>query len=130
MSNTNVYVEDAALSEFAAAIFEKAGLPGGDAAIIGRDLVLANLRGIDSHGVSRIPMYLERLRKNVVNPRPTISVREITAAVSLVDGDNGMGFLAAHRAMDEAMRLAEKSGICLVGVKRSTHYGMAALYVM
>lgn len=130
MSNTTIYVDDAALSEFAAAIFAKVGLPREDAAIIGRDLVLANLRGIDSHGVSRIPMYLERLRKNVVNPKPAISVKEITGAVSLVDGDNGMGFLAAHRAMDEAMRLAEKSGIGLVGVKNSTHYGMAALYVM
>lgn len=119
-----------ALETFAAAVFDKAGLGAGDAAIIGADLVKANLRGLDSHGVSRMPMYLDRLRQGLVNPRPDIRVEQVAGAVASVDGDNAMGFLPAHIAMDEAMRLAEGAGIGLVGVRNSTHFGMGALYVL
>ncbi|MGE7717936.1 Ldh family oxidoreductase [Priestia megaterium] len=117
------------LIDVASKLFEGEGLSNADANIIAEDLVAANLRGLDSHGISRIPMYLERIRRKVVNPQPNITIKNITPAVSLVDGDDGMGFLAAHKAMDEAVRLAKQSGIGLVGVRRSTHYGMAALYV-
>ena len=124
-----VRIPHATLQAFATELLERAGLPSGDAALIGHDLVAADLRGLASHGVSRIPMYLERLRRGVVNPHPSIGVTRITPAVSLVDGDDGMGFLVAHRAMKEAMELASDVGIGLVGVRRSTHFGMSALYV-
>ncbi|WP_108660970.1 Ldh family oxidoreductase [Acuticoccus kandeliae] len=118
------------LEAYAAAVFAHAGLPEADAATIARGLIKANLRGLDSHGVSRMPMYIERLRRGLVNPRPEIRVEEVAGAVASVDGDNAFGFLAAHRAMDEAMRLAESAGIGLAGVRNSTHFGMSALYVM
>ncbi|WP_248930742.1 Ldh family oxidoreductase [Paenibacillus hamazuiensis] len=126
---TQMMIKPDKLTEFAARLFIGGGLRDEDARTIAEDLVKANLRGLDSHGVSRIPMYLERIRRGVVHSRPHITVKNITPAVSLVDGDDGMGFLAGHRAMDEAIRLAAQSGIGLVGVRRSTHYGMAALYV-
>lgn len=110
-------------------LFKAGGLREPDARTIAGDLVAANLRGLDSHGVSRIPMYLERIRKNVVKAQPDIKVNRVASAVALVDGDDGMGFLAAHLAMDEAIALASECGIGLVGVRRSTHYGMASLYV-
>jgi LDH2 family malate/lactate/ureidoglycolate dehydrogenase len=124
------YFDPDALDGLARALFEAEGLPASDAAIVADGLVQANLRGIDSHGISRIPMYLTRLRRGVVNPRPAIAVHPVAPAVALVDGDDGMGFLAGRRAMAEAIDLAAKAGIGLVGVRRSTHYGMAALYVM
>ncbi len=130
MNETTRFVAPDVLSDFAAAIFAKAGLRAADAATIGRDLVAANLRGVDLHGVSRIPMYLERLKRGVVKAQPNLTFHKVAGAVGLVDGDDGMGFLAAHRAMDEAVTLAADSGIGLVGVRRSTHFGMAALYVM
>ena len=122
-------IPHATLQAFAAELFERAGLPREDAAVIGHDLAAADLRGLASHGVSRIPMYLERLRRGVVNPRPSIGITKVTPAVSLVDGDDGMGFLVAHKAMQEAIGLATAVGIGLVGVRRSTHFGMSALYV-
>ncbi len=124
-----VRIPHGTLQAFAAELFGRAGLRPHDAAVIGHDLVAAELRGLASHGVSRIPMYLERLRRGVVNPRPAISVTKMTPAVSLVDGDDGMGFLVAHEAMKEAIALAGAIGIGLVGVRRSTHFGMSALYV-
>ena len=111
-------------------LFSRAGLRAVDAKTIGADLVRANLRGIDSHGMSRVPMYLERLRLGLVAPQPKIKVSSVASAVSLLDGDNGMGFLAAHRAVKEAVLLAKRTGIGMVGVKNSTHFGMSALYVL
>lgn len=124
-----IRVAHTTLESFATEVFARAGLRREDAAVIGHDLVAADLRGLASHGVSRIPMYLERLRRGVVNPRPSIAVTRMTPAVSLVDGDDGMGFLAAHEAMREAIALAKTAGVGLVGVRRSTHFGMSALYV-
>lgn len=125
----NIKMSHFELIEVAEHLFVAGGLREEDARIIANDLVAANLRGLDSHGVSRIPMYLERIRRGVVKAQPDIKVERITSAVASVDGDNGMGFLAAHLAMDEAIKLASESGIGLVGVRRSTHYGMASLYV-
>ncbi|SMO93152.1 Ldh family oxidoreductase [Paracoccus laeviglucosivorans] len=119
-----------ALQEFAQAMFVSAGMRDADAAIIAGDLVKANLRGIDSHGVSRIPMYLERLRHGLVNPRPVVQVEKVAGAVAHVDGDNGMGFIPSHIAMDTACDLAADMGIGLVGVHRSTHFGMGACYAL
>lgn len=126
---TERVVSKESLIEASTVLLKAGGLRNEDATMIAQDLVAANLRGLDSHGVSRIPMYLERIRRGVVNPRPTISVKRITSAVAHVDGDDGMGFLAAHRAIDEGIALAKESGIGLVGVSRSTHFGMASLYV-
>lgn len=129
MSGQSNYFAPDDLRAFGSGLFEAAGLPAEDARIVTDGLVAANLRGIDSHGVSRIPMYLTRLRHGVVNPKPAIVVQPVAAAAALVDGDDGMGFLTGRRAMDEAMALAATAGIGVVGVRRSTHYGMAALYV-
>jgi L-2-hydroxycarboxylate dehydrogenase (NAD+) len=126
---SEIILTEKELTTVAERLFIAGGLREQDANTIAKDLVAANLRGLDSHGVSRIPMYLERIRKGVVKAQPDIKVKRITSAVAQVDGDNGMGFLAAHRAIEEAVLLAAESGIGLVGVNRSTHYGMASLYV-
>jgi LDH2 family malate/lactate/ureidoglycolate dehydrogenase len=130
MSDGESYFNPAHLTAFTAELFRKAGLPQADAAIVAEGLVKADLRGVGSHGVSRVPMYLERLRRGVVNPKPRITVTRVAGAAALLDGDDGMGFIAGRRAMQEAIRLASESGIGMVGVRRSTHYGMAALYVL
>jgi L-2-hydroxycarboxylate dehydrogenase (NAD+) len=124
------YFEARELIEFAKKVFESTGMERWAAETVAGDLVKANLRGVDSHGISRIPMYAERLRKRLVNPSPEITVKNVAGAVSIVDGDNGMGFIASHRAMEEAIKLAGKNGIGLVGVHHSTHFGMGALYAL
>ena len=118
------------LTDFARAMFESAGIPVDDAALIAGDLVKANLRGVDSHGISRIPMYLERLRRGLVNPRPAVKATRVAGAVAHVDGDNGMGFVPSHMAMTTACDLAAEMGIGLAGVHRSTHFGMGACYAL
>ncbi|WP_114965855.1 Ldh family oxidoreductase [Alkalilacustris brevis] len=129
MTSTKTVAADA-LRSFARAAFESAGLPPDDARTVACDLVKANLRGVDSHGVARIPMYLERLERGLVNPRPDIKVEKVAGAVAHLDADNAMGFLPSHLAMDTAMDLASEAGIGMVGVSRSTHFGMGALYAL
>jgi LDH2 family malate/lactate/ureidoglycolate dehydrogenase len=116
------------LEALCSGLFENAGMPAVDAAIAASVLVEADLRGVWSHGVVRMPMYLERLRKGVTNPRPNIQVQEVAAAAVLVDGDNGSGLVVATRAMTEAIARAGACGIGLAGVRRSNHFAAAATY--
>ena len=118
------------LTGYAKAMFLSVGMSDADAALIAGDLVKANLRGVDSHGVSRIPMYLERLRQGLVNPRPEVKVTKVAGAVAHVDGDNGMGFIASDVALNTACDLAAEMGIGMAGVHRSTHFGMGACYAL
>ncbi len=117
------------VADFAKQVFLGLGLPDADPRTIADDLVEADLRGLASHGVARIPIYSRRIREGVVNPTPNITVEEVTPVARLVSGDDGMGFIVAHRAMDEAIQIAKTYGVGLAAVKRSTHFGMAALYV-
>jgi len=118
------------LTGYAKAMFLSVGMSDADAALIAADLVKANLRGVDSHGISRIPMYLERLRKGLVNPQPQVKVTRVAGAVAHIDGDNGMGFIASDVAMNTACDLAAEMGIGMAGVHRSTHFGMGACYAL
>ena len=110
-------------------VFRALGLDEGDASIVANGLIEADLRGVESHGVSRIPLYAERLRQKLIKARPGIRVTHPVAVAAQVDGDHGMGFVVARRAMAEAIRLAEVNGLGLTGVTNSSHFGMAALYL-
>jgi L-2-hydroxycarboxylate dehydrogenase (NAD+) len=118
------------LQQFAARIFTAHGLSEQHAARTAQCLVEADLRGLASHGVSRIPIYTERLRRGLVNARPALAVEAITPVVARVDGDNGLGFVTASRAMEEAIDRARAFGVSLVLTHRSTHFGMAASYLL
>jgi L-2-hydroxycarboxylate dehydrogenase (NAD+) len=125
-----LYFRTEDLTGYAAAMFLAVGMSEADSALIAGDLVKANLRGVDSHGVSRIPMYIERLKRGLVNPRPDVQVTKVAGAVAAVDGDNGMGFIASNIAINAACEIAGELGIGLAGVHRSTHFGMGASYAL
>jgi len=122
------YDSDALLT-YASAILQHANVPPQDAQTVARNLVLAELRGVDSHGLIRLPVYTRRLHANVVNARPLINVTRPFAAAALVDGDNGLGAVVGLRAMEVAMELAIGAGIGIAGVCRSNHFGVGAFYV-
>jgi ureidoglycolate dehydrogenase (NAD+) len=122
-------VESGKLTRFAAACLEKLGLGSADARLVAETLVESNLRGVDSHGVVRLPHYAKRLRNGTVNPRPKISVQRTGASIAVVEGDRGMGQLVAVRAMREAIFLAKESGLGAVGARNSSHCGACAWFV-
>lgn len=105
-------------------------VPPDDAATIARCLVEADLRGVETHGVVRLPHYLNRVRLGLIKARPSIAVERATPVAAAVDGDDGFGFVVATRAMQEAIAMARDCGIGLVAARRSSHFGMAASYVL
>jgi LDH2 family malate/lactate/ureidoglycolate dehydrogenase len=117
------------LRAFCEEIFLSCGMAQEDAAILADSLVQANLRGVDSHGVTRVGIYVKRLKMGLVNPRPNIEVVRESDATLLVDGDNGMGQVVGVRALDLGLDKAKESGGVSVGVRRSNHYGAGAYYV-
>jgi ureidoglycolate dehydrogenase (NAD+) len=117
------------LTAFTARCLEKLGLVAADALLVAETLVESNLRGVDSHGVVRLPHYATRLRNGSVKARPAISVERTGAATAMVEGDAGMGQLVAVRAMQEAIALARASGVGAVGAKNSSHCGAMAHFV-
>ena len=123
-------LQAAALTAFIKRAFEAAGLPAGDADILAGLMVEADLRGSDTHGVIRLPLYLRRLKAGGVNPRPNIRIVREKPATALVDGDNGMGHLVMRFAAMTAIEKARQAGVGWVGARMSNHAGPAALYAM
>ena len=119
----------ARLEAFTAACLEKLGVGSADARLVAEMLVAANLRGVDSHGVVRLPHYATRLRNGTVNARPSITARRTGPSTALVEGDAGMGQLVAARAMREAIALAKESGAGAVVARNSSHCGACAWFV-
>ena len=118
------------LRAFGLAVFEKLGVPPEEAAITTDTLLTANLRGVDTHGVMRIPFYANKLRDGGINPHVDLTpVREM-AATALLDGQNGIGQVISYRAMEVAIRKAREAGAAYVSVRNSNHFGAAAYYSM
>ncbi|KNG91659.1 malate/L-lactate dehydrogenase [Aspergillus nomiae NRRL 13137] len=80
------------------------GVPLENATIISKCLVQADLRGVDTHGINRIPSYMERIRQGVLDAKAHPSLKQITPVVAQVDGQNGFGFVAAHMGMRGRLR--------------------------
>ena len=112
-----------------AALFEAHGLERADASRVAECLVEADLRGVTSHGVGRVPIYTERLRRGLVTARPQLRWEALTPVAARLDGDNALGFIVATHAMEGAILRAKDYGIGLVLAYRSTHFGMAASYL-
>jgi LDH2 family malate/lactate/ureidoglycolate dehydrogenase len=125
-----VYVAPDAAKAFVRALLARHSVPEEDAEIVADCLVRADLRGVDTHGMMRLPGYLDRLRRGLINARPKLEPKRVTPVAASLDGQDGFGFVVATRAMREAIAMAETYGIGIVAVRRSTHFGMAASYVL
>ncbi len=127
-ASVNLRADEA--TAFAAGLLQSSGVPEEDAGIAASALVRADLRGIDTHGIVRLPGYLSRLDKGLVTAAPQLTFERIAPSVARLDGQDGLGFVIASRAIDEAVTIAQDAGIALVGVRNSTHFGMAATYLL
>ena len=91
-------------------------------------LINAELVGAYGHGLSRLKMYCDRIKKKVINTKPKIKIKRISQSISHIDADNSIGFVAADIAIKTAIKNAKKTGIGMVGVKNSGHYGLSGYY--
>src|SRR5262245_48874602 len=123
-------VPAAELREFTKGVLVAAGVPSEDAALEAEVLVWANLRGVDSHGVLRIPWYLELVDRGDMNPRPRIRVEKETAATLVLDGDRAFGPVVTTLAMRRAIDKARTAGIGWAVIRNTTHQGAMAYYAL
>ncbi len=119
------------LDHYIIRFFEKLGVSHAHAAIASNVLLAADLRGVESHGLIRLHTYYgSRLQKGTIDPTSPISIVKETPTTLLLDGGKGLGQIVAHTAMTRAIEKAEQSGIAMVSVRNSNHYGIAGYYAM
>ncbi|MDR7316355.1 Ldh family oxidoreductase [Brevibacillus nitrificans] len=116
------------LEEVAAELFEKVGVSERHAQTVAQSLVHADLRGIESHGLSRLPIYLSRIKAGVLSLREAPEIVRQDGAAALVDGKNQLGAVIGQTALELAMSLARQTGIGFVGVRHSNHFGSCSFY--
>jgi len=109
-------------------IFKKNKLSDNHAKTVSDYIIKAEILDSSSHGLARLKMYCDRIRKKVINPKPKIRIKKISSSISHIDADNSIGFIAADIGIKEAIKNAKKTGIGLVAVKKSGHYGLSSFY--
>ena len=98
------------------------------ASICSNALINAELVGAPSHGLARLMMYCKRIQKKIINPRAKIKIKKISQSISHIDANNSIGFIAADIGIKTAIKSAKKTGIGLVAIKNSGHYGLSGYY--
>jgi LDH2 family malate/lactate/ureidoglycolate dehydrogenase len=116
------------LKAFCQAIFERLGCCPEDAYVASDALIRANLEGVDSHGISRLAIYAKRMKEGRINARPNITITKKGESVLLVDGDNGLGQIVSAKSLKEGIKLAKKTGIVAIAIRKSNHFGTASYF--
>ncbi|MGH7308703.1 MAG: Ldh family oxidoreductase [Candidatus Rokuibacteriota bacterium] len=119
-----------ALRRFASDVLTRVGMPPAHAATVADVLVWANLRGVDSHGVMRIPRYVELIANGDVNPNPSLTRQVDTAAAVVLDADRAAGPVAMTAAMAAAVSKAREVGVGLAFVRGTTHTSAVGYYAL
>ncbi|MDY6825612.1 MAG: Ldh family oxidoreductase [Bacillota bacterium] len=130
MKEDTLLIQQEVLKETCAKLLQAVSVNKEDAEVTADVITCAELRGISSHGIARMPVYLKRLKMGLINANPQIKIESSYNAAAVVDGDNGLGPVITARAMEKAIEMASSEGVGMVGVKKSNHFGVAAYYVM
>lgn len=119
------------LREWAEKIFQRVGVSEKDAALLTDSLIEANLRGVDTHGITRmLNVYVKRIQAGVMKPKTGIKVLREKASTALIECNNGIGQIASGFAMDMAIKKAAATGTAFIATTHSNHYGTAAYWAM
>jgi ureidoglycolate dehydrogenase (NAD+) len=121
-------ISEAELRALGVQAYENLGLAHKDAEDACRIMVLADLFGITTHGMSRFESYGERLLLKGINPRPSITRERVAPALVKVNGDNGVGPLVGMRSLDAAMEVARECGVGIALARGSNHFGPISPY--
>lgn len=107
----------------------KAGLIEEHAQVVADVLTYSDYRGIHSHGAMRVEYYSERIAKGGINANPKFEFKKTGPSSGIYEGDNGVGFVAAKNAMEEAIKMAKETGVAVVGVRNISHSGSLGYFV-
>jgi len=112
-------------------VFQKIGVSREEALLLTDSLIEANLRGVDTHGITRmLCTYVKRMQVGVVNPKTVLKVLRERPSTALIDCQNGIGQVASNRAMRMAIEKAKTTGVAFVATTHSNHFGAAAYWAM
>ncbi|MBN1996236.1 Ldh family oxidoreductase [candidate division KSB1 bacterium] len=125
---STIYVPVDTIKKFMSLALQKSGVPEPDAEIVVDVLISSDLRGIESHGIGRLKMYLDFIKAGVQNPVTDIQIVKETPGTALLDGNFGMGHVISYRAMELAIKKAKQTGIAAIAVRNSTHLGICGYY--
>jgi L-2-hydroxycarboxylate dehydrogenase (NAD+) len=127
---TETRIQAEPLKAFCRRVFEKLDVPPEDAKVTADNLVLADLRGVSSHGVARLRRYVKGLQDGVMLAKPKVEMVQETTTTALIDGGAGLGQPVSARAMHLAIQKAHEAGAGFVAVRNSNHYGIAGYYAL
>lgn len=116
------------LRKFCRDLFLAQGMESEDAFYVADSLVQADLSGVESHGVSRVPIYMKRIDEGVVRKDCCIKTLSETPGSLSLDACNSMGIVAGVRCMDKTIDKARETGVVLSTVRHSNHFGTAAYF--
>lgn len=125
-NQVNIKIEN--LKQVVTETLMKVGVSESDAAIILDTIIFANRRGVATHGVGRLPLYVHKIAAGHYNPKNEIEVLADNAAYALLDAHNGFGQVVAYKATKMAIEKAKKYGVAVVGVRNSNNFGTAGYF--
>ncbi len=128
MNAKKKYKKDELIS-FVTNILKKKDLSNLNSKTVAKLLIRADERGVWSHGIVRLPVYIKRIEKKAANFNPKIKFKRVANNIFHLTGDNGLGFIAANEGIKKCVSLAKKNGMGLVAISKSNHFGMAANYL-
>src|SRR5947208_13194049 len=123
-------ISSADLERFARALFVAVGVAPAMAEEWAKSLIWANLRGVDSHGVLRIPGYIDRLKSKAINPAPKMRVEKRAGAIAVLEADRAPGAVAMTMAMAEAMARAREAHVGWCAARNITHAGAVGYFAL
>ena len=126
----NARIKVAVLRKFTTSVFNKLGVPLDDAKLAADILIIADQRGIGSHGLQRLKRYTDGLKTGVMKPVADIKILKETANTLLISGGDGLGQVIGHKTMKLVIDKALKNNIAVAAVRDSNHYGIAGYYSM
>lgn len=130
MTGHPILLSERLLTGFVVDVLGAVGVPPADAAIVADCLVMANLSGVDSHGVIRLAHYVQRLENGTIKAQPQLTFTQTAPAMGILDGGEGLGHVVAYHATTHALALAAEAGTGMVAIGNSSHFGMAGFYVL
>ena len=121
-------VNDKKLLAFCEEVFQKVGVSKEDAHITSDNLVLSDLRGIPSHGVARLKRYVDGIKSGLIFPQNQPEIEKESPSTATVDGNGGLGQVAGYFGTNLAIKKGKETGVGIVAVRNSNHYGIAGYY--
>jgi LDH2 family malate/lactate/ureidoglycolate dehydrogenase len=122
-----IQIKKSEFQTLAKRILETLGIKSEHAALVADSLLDAEIRGVESHGLTRLTAYAERIRKGFVTLRPEIKI-ERKGCILKIDGNNGLGQIVSMEALRQSMETADQYGCAMAAIHNSNHFGTAGYF--